>query len=195
MYVPFSVFCVPFVCKCVLYCCHRVSTQLQLKIIINNIYPIPNSRKRTGTLWTPCTYTAPWVLSEHRSILPHKITVKFTAYVLALRKKSMSVFPSKARKVVLRIYGRQFKTITSRGSSRPTLVTFFSLFAVLVRRLTGSALKSHEHFHLISKIRKKFPQRRHYCIIILGCTFMGLDLWTSTAHLKIRYNPTLHTFT
>jgi hypothetical protein len=34
MYVPFSVFCVLFVCKCVLFYCHRMSTQLQLYIYI-----------------------------------------------------------------------------------------------------------------------------------------------------------------
>jgi hypothetical protein len=34
MYVLFSVFGVLFVCKCVLYCYHRVSTQLRLYIYI-----------------------------------------------------------------------------------------------------------------------------------------------------------------
>jgi hypothetical protein len=34
MYVPFFVFCVLFVCKCVLYYCHQVSTQLQLYIYV-----------------------------------------------------------------------------------------------------------------------------------------------------------------
>jgi len=60
MYVPFSVFCfivlfcVLFVCKCVLYYCHRVSTQLQLtKYITSYMIYRMNLEARAQTLSQP----------------------------------------------------------------------------------------------------------------------------------------------
>jgi hypothetical protein len=50
MYVPFFVycfavlFCLLFVSKCVLYYCHRVSTQLQLTYTVFHIIPYVHSR-------------------------------------------------------------------------------------------------------------------------------------------------------
>jgi hypothetical protein len=38
VFFPFSVLCVLFVCKCIMYCCHRVLTKLRLSIYIYIIY-------------------------------------------------------------------------------------------------------------------------------------------------------------
>jgi hypothetical protein len=53
VYVPFSAFCVLFVCKCVLCCCHRMSIQLRLNMYVNmSIF----SKIMRENVSTECTY-------------------------------------------------------------------------------------------------------------------------------------------
>jgi hypothetical protein len=60
MYVPFSVFCVLSVCKCVLYYCHRVVTQLQL-----NIYHIILSHISCCIIYHVMSYYIIYHISYH----------------------------------------------------------------------------------------------------------------------------------
>ena len=73
MYVPFCVFCfivffyVLFVCKCVLYYCHRVSTQLQLTYTYTYIHSLVSSltgrvaRNQSPVMWALWLWhTASW---------------------------------------------------------------------------------------------------------------------------------------
>jgi hypothetical protein len=72
MYVPFSVFCVLFVCKSVLYCFHRVSTQLRLNINITShhyhIYKCPPPVSITSQL-NPVHTPIPYFLKIRLNII------------------------------------------------------------------------------------------------------------------------------
>jgi hypothetical protein len=84
MYVPFCIFCISLVCKCVLNYCHRVSTQLRL-----NIYHIISrhvtSRRVTSRRVTSRRVTSRRVTSRHvtsRHIISYHIVSYTISYII-----------------------------------------------------------------------------------------------------------------
>jgi hypothetical protein len=100
MYVPFSVFCVLFVCKCVLYYCHRVSTKLQFNIYKRKLtrrlshgqLPKEHTRTRTRTqiledilqIFSRCFDAKMKTLkfTSHQAHLNNKITLLINSQIL-----------------------------------------------------------------------------------------------------------------
>jgi hypothetical protein len=74
----FSVLCVLFVCKCVLYCCHRVSTELRLNMY-HIIYHINEMYKLNQYGITTVTHFS-------FSLLRIKTSTCFEHYLLILRR-------------------------------------------------------------------------------------------------------------
>jgi hypothetical protein len=98
MSVPFSVFCVMFVCKRVMYYCHRVSSQLQLNnyiyiyfMLLTKIYLQADVRTYFGNqggasswkCWRPLPTLFPGVRSDrHRAVTLADRHLQLTAQCL-----------------------------------------------------------------------------------------------------------------
>ena len=145
MYVLLWVFCiivlicVLFVCKCVLYYCHRVSTHLQLTDICNAVsYLIISYR-----------------IISYRIIKRHfkKRYVNEGRFLsaIAVRLSKLSEYPRKFNAKCDRQPGTRFLTITEN-----TAFTWFTNFVFSVQKV--SQLKSDKNSNSYNKIFRRFPQ-------------------------------------
>jgi hypothetical protein len=86
---PISVLCVLFVCKCVMYCCHRVSTQLRLKNIYIYHIIIPIGRVTFKKCWSSWHYT----LFQRTPVLLH-LTLRSTLPYTSAFHRDMAYYCS-----------------------------------------------------------------------------------------------------
>jgi hypothetical protein len=80
MYVLFGVLCAMFVCKCELYCFHRVSTQLQLYIYIYIYISIKkielcSKKPSSGQTWIISSINIQYIANVSTHGIPHGFTM------------------------------------------------------------------------------------------------------------------------
>jgi hypothetical protein len=98
---PFSVLCVLFVCKCVMFCCHRVSTKLRLNIyiyIISNgftLYKRDCTPERSTSEWTADAVFLPLLAAISNVVTNHRETRQFVKTIPRLGSQAINLIRGK----------------------------------------------------------------------------------------------------